>query len=147
MAFLKSSWAFKPLTTIKEVNVNLRLRNRLSLEAVKTNNASSYDLDTLVTASNMAMALTKKHMKESLDVLVAAADALEAMQKRYKKWGKVQATPTELETIIDMIGVHEQQLDMCQIRDIESALARTKNEIEKCHTDQNTATTPTAQQP
>lgn len=126
-AFHKSSWAFKPLTAIKDVNMDLRLNNRLSLEAVKTHNASSYDLDTLVTASNMATALSRKYEKDALPIFAAAANALEAMQKRHVKWGKVQATPTELEAILDMMAIHERQLDKCQVRDIESAIARIKN--------------------
>lgn len=132
-AFHKSSWAFKPLTAIKDVNMDLRLNNRLSLEAVKTHNASSYDLTTLATASNMAMALSKKYEKESLPILSAAADALETMQKRHVKWGKVQATPTELEAILDMMAIHERQLDKCQVRDIESAIARIKNVHDAAH--------------
>lgn len=113
---------FKPLTSIGEQNVTLRLRNHTAFDGVLHGDATVQDLDTLIAMSNMTTALSRKHGADWRDEIRAAADAIEDMQQRYYKWKKVQATPTELEAVRLLLRIHDAQLDASTINDLDAAL-------------------------
>jgi len=110
---------FKPLTSMAGENVKLRLRNHLALEALARGHATSTDLGTLIAASNMCMALKKCGFGgEYHDIAVAGANAIEALRNR----GRMVCTGPELTAIKRMMELHDSQLDISRVNDIESAL-------------------------
>lgn len=121
MAWLKSGFA--PLTAHTSANVDLRLRNTAAHGAILDGTATADDLDVLIGMSNMCTALARKHGADWREEIRSAADAIEAMQKRYFKWRKVQATPAELEAITLMTQIHDAQLDAARITDLDEAIA------------------------
>lgn len=124
MAWVKSGFA--PLTSQKDADLALRLRNHAALYSIEHGGATAYDLDALIAASNMTTALARTHGADWRDEIRSAADAVEAMQTRYYRWGKVQATPIELEACALLMRIHDAQLDASRISDLEQAIRATK---------------------
>lgn len=120
---------FKPLVSVGDENVKLRLRNHMAYDAILHGEANTADLNTLIAVSNMATALSRKHGADWKEEIRAAADAIEAMQIRYARWRKVQATPAELDAIGLMLRIHDAQLDASRINDIEQAVALAKRKV------------------
>jgi hypothetical protein len=118
---------FKPITGYSAINVNTRIHNHEALRSVADGSATPYHLDVLINMSNMAMALSRVYGVDWKEELVAGANAIEAVQKRLYKWGKVQATPTELEAITFLTHIHDVQLDASRVKDIEAAHAIAKH--------------------
>ena len=120
---------FKPLVEIADENIKLRLKNRMALDAVIHGDATPYDIDVLINVSNMCTALARRIGADYKDDIREAADAIEAMQRRYTRWKKVQATAAELEAINLMFRIHEAQLDAARINDLEQAIALAKRKV------------------
>lgn len=120
---------FRPLNDAGSEVVTLRLKYRTALEALIHGDATVADIDTLITASNMTHALKHGGLGEEFaSVTLTGANAIEAVRNRARKWGKVQATAAELDAIRELMELHDAQLDVARIVDIESAvkLARRK---------------------
>ena len=120
---------FKPLVSITDENVKLRLKNRMALDAVIHGEGTPYDLDVLINVSNMTTALARKHGADWREEIRMAADAIEAMQRRYTRWKKIWAAPGELDAINLMFRIHEAQLDEARINDLEKAIALAKRKV------------------
>lgn len=119
------SWVlggFRPLTDIKDENVKLRLRNHTAFDSVIHGDATVQDLDTLIAMSNMTTALSRKHGADWREEIRTAADAIEAMQKRFYRWQKVQGTAAEIEAIALLLRIHDAQLDATRIADFDEAI-------------------------
>lgn len=110
------------LTDKDEENVMVRLKNLTALDGLARGEATVHDLNILAGASNMAMALSRKYGGDWKEELLAAANAIEAIQNRRLKWGKVQATRPEVEAIALLMEIHHQQLDASCVIDIEKAV-------------------------
>lgn len=115
---------FAPLTNQVDADRALRLRNHLAFDGILHGDADAQDLDTLIAMSNMATALARQHGADWRAEIRAAADAIEAMQIRYTRWHKVQATASELEAVRLLLRIHDAQLDATNVRDLELALER-----------------------
>lgn len=116
---------FRPLTDLREANTVLRTRNHLALAAVTQGRATGDDVNTLITASNMTTALTREGFgKAYRDIARAGADAVEALRNRQRK----VCTGPELTAIKVMMELHDKQLDVVRIMDLDAALkvARSK---------------------
>lgn len=116
---------FRPLTDVADENITLRTRNHLALEAVSKSQATSSDLATLIAVSNMCMALKRGGFGDEYhDVARAGADAIEALRDR----GRKVCTGPELMAIRRMMELHDAQLDVVRVNDLDAALkvARSK---------------------
>ena len=111
-----------PLASQEDANIVLRMRNTEAHGAILNGTATANDLDVLIAMSNMATALARKHGTDWREEIRASTDAIEAIQKRYYRWKKIQATSAELEAITLMARIHEAQLDASTVIDIEKAL-------------------------
>lgn len=119
---------FKPLTSNVSEDVNLRLKNHLALDAVSKGQASRTDVGILIAASNMTMALKRGGFgDEHHDIARAGADAIEALRNRER----YVCTGPELTAIKRMIELHDAQLDVARINDLDAALklARKKQAV------------------
>lgn len=114
---------FKPLTSVADENIKLRLRNHLALEAIAKGQATSVDLGTLIAASNMTMALKRCGFGDDYHAIArAGADAIEALRNS----NRLVCTGPELTAIKRMIELHDAQLDIVRINDLDAALKLTK---------------------
>ena len=118
---------FRPLNDVGDEAIKLRLKYHTALEALISGEANSIDMDTLINACNMTMAL-KHHGfgDEYQDIAMAGTCAIEAIRNRLNRWGKVQATAKELEQIKAMMELHDAQLDIVRINDLEQAIKTVK---------------------
>jgi hypothetical protein len=119
---------FKPLVSIKDEDTKLRLKNHIALEAIAKGQATNADLGILIAASNMTVALKCGGFgDEHHDIARAGADAIEALRNRER----YVCTGPELTAIKRLIELHDAQLDVVRINDLDAALklARKKQAV------------------
>jgi hypothetical protein len=112
---------FKKLTEVRQ-DVILRTRNYLALSAVESGTGKPSDVNLLVGVSNMATAISRQYGQEYRAEIRRGADAVESIRNRAVRWGKVQATPTELEAIKLLFEIHDAQLNEVTIAELHDAL-------------------------
>lgn len=130
MAHVKTS--LTPVSACSEENVVMRLATHTALESVIRGDATSQDIDKLIACSNMSTALARGG--KGLDwrqEIRAGADAIEAIQKRYYRWKKVQATDAELDAIRMLVAIHNAQLDDSLVQDLDRAVIRARNKVKE----------------
>ena len=115
VSFIKKG--FEPIT-----DIDLRIKPRSSFEALRHGYATLSDLNRLVTVSNTTTALSRQVGRDWLPEIRQAADAIEAMQRRYATWGRVQATKPELEAVRLLLLISEAQLDVTRVQGLEIAI-------------------------
>lgn len=114
---------FRPLTSVADQDVTLRTRNHLALEALATGRANAADMGNLIAISNMCMALKKFGFgDEYADIAMAGADAIEAMRNSRR----FVCTGPELTAIKRMVELHDAQLDVVRVNDLDAALKMVK---------------------
>ena len=115
---------FRPLTDIAGENVRLRTRNHLALAAPISGGATGADVNLLIAASNMCMALKRGGFGDEHHAIArAGADAIEALRDRERKL----CTGPELTAIKRMMELHDAQLDVVRINDLDAALKLAKS--------------------
>jgi len=114
--------SISPVVRNQHEDLKLRLRNHTSLTALEEGAAVFDDLDVLVVMSNMTTALAHRPGEPCRLDIRAGADAVESVQKRWLKWGKVQATTQELEAIQMMLRIHDAQLESVSVKGLENAI-------------------------
>lgn len=121
---------FKPLVGVKDENVKLRLKNHLALEAVIKGTATPQDVDVLIAASNMAMALRRggKGIDWTQEIR-AGADAVEALRDRARTGGRRICYGPELQAIRMMMEIHDAQLDDTTLLELDTAITRAKHQL------------------
>lgn len=112
----------KPLVSEEEQNMKLRLRNHSAFTAIELGAGTRDDIDLLISVSNMTTALSRKHGSDWKEEIRAGADAVEAIRNRYNKWGKVQITDDERDSITLLFQIHDAQLDKAVINDLDNAV-------------------------
>ena len=114
---------FRPLTDVVDQDRHLRTRNHLALEAVMRGQATRDDIETLIAASNMTMALKRGGFGDEYhDIARAGADAIEALRGRERH----VCTGPELTAIKRMMELHDAQLDIVRIIDLEAGIELAK---------------------
>jgi hypothetical protein len=114
--------AMTPLTAVKEADNNLRRTTRDAFYRVSSGLGTSHHIGLLAACSNVAMALARDGKgKDWGPEIRLGADSIEAIQVRHKKWGKVQMTPAERDSIWHLIEIHEAQLDATNLKELDKA--------------------------
>ena len=121
MAWIKEG--FTPLTEKTSDDMRLRLKNRMAFDSIIHGDATASDLNVLIALSNMTTALARKYGQDWKMEIHEAATAIEAMQTRYYKWKKVQATQDELAKVSLLMKIHDAQLDACRVEDLDRAIS------------------------
>lgn len=122
MNFVKSG-----LMSFDEVSVavDLRLKNHLAMESLRTGQATKSDIDILIQAFNMTEALSRlredfgRDWKEEIRV---GQDALLAVSRRGLESSRFICKATELVAMRLMIEIHDAQLDKATVKDLEMAM-------------------------
>ena len=119
-----------PMANLKDQLIALQLKNHLALEALRTGQAVKEDLDTLINAFNITEALAKQkigheYQKEIRD----AQDALFTCARRGVERGySFVMTGPEIKAINFVMELHDEQLHVATVKDIEIAV----NYVNKC---------------
>ena len=99
------------------------ITNHLAIEALRRGEASKEDIDTLINAFNVTEALAVMRIGEDYSAEIRAAqDALYQMGVRSIAKGKFLCTGPELVAINLGMEIHDAQLQVCTVAEMEKAL-------------------------
>ncbi len=120
MAFIKTGLTEMP----PDMRVNLQLKNHSATARLVGCVADRDDWNLLVGAANMALIMSEMEIgMEYHEMLIAGRDALFNVGKRLVKWGKLELCGNEQAEISNLLEVHDAQLNICRVIDVERAAA------------------------
>ena len=127
----------KKVGTLPVAGVELKLKNRDSLNMILMGNGTREHIDVMISAVNICEALVRIRDDLGLDwatEIKAAQDALYTMAKRGYEKGSFAFTGPEMTAIKLVMDIHDAQLDNCTVREMEQALFIVSEEIrqKKC---------------
>jgi hypothetical protein len=127
----------KKVGTLPVAGVELKLKNRDSLNMILMGNGTREHIDVMISAVNICEALVRIRDDLGLDwatEIRAAQDALYTMAKRGYERGRFAFTGPEMTAIKLVMDIHDTQLDNCTVREMEQALFIVSEEIrqKKC---------------
>lgn len=130
MAFVKTGLTIAPESQM----ITLKIKNHAAMNRLANGMGTRDDWDTVIGAINMAQVMAELGTgSDYRKMILSASDAMRSVGKRYMKWDKFEFCGDELTRVNDAIDVHEAQLDVCRVIDIERAadevLRRIKNKI------------------
>ena len=115
---------FKPMSESGEA-ISLKIKNHSALTDVTQGLGDRHKVDILIAAMNMAEALHIVNPalgKEYAPEIKAAQDAIYNMAKRGVQKGSFVFTGPEMQAMNTGMEVHDAQLDVCTIAELENAI-------------------------
>ena len=115
---------FKPMSESGEA-VSLKIKNHSALSDITQGQGDKNKVDVLIAAMNMAEALHIVNPalgKEYAPEIKAAQDAIYNMAKRGVSKGRFVFTGPEMQAMNTGMEVHDAQLDVCTIGELEAAI-------------------------
>lgn len=115
---------FKPMSESGEA-VSLKIKNHSALSDITQGQGDKNKVDVLIAAMNMAEALhivNPSLGKEYAPEIKAAQDAIYNMAKRGVSKGRFVFTGPEMQAMNTGMEVHDAQLDVCTIGELEAAI-------------------------
>ena len=108
----------------------ISLTNYTSLDAICKGQGTRQDCISLIHAVNLAEALVLADIgADYKDAVRAGSNAVQALSKRGIQTGKWVLKGEEMQAIRTMLEIHEAQLDVASVIDIEKATARVTKEV------------------
>lgn len=103
--------------------VDLKIKNHLAIEALRTGKATRPDIEVLIGALNMTEALAMHGSGQDWETeIFAGHDALLATARRGYASGKFLCTGPELTAINLVMEIHDAQLDAATVQSLERAM-------------------------
>lgn len=100
-----------------------RIKNHIAIETLRKGEATKDDMDAIINAFNVTEALAIKGIGADYRAEIRAAqDALMSIGVRAKDRGRFVITGPELTAINTAMEVHDAQLDICTVAELEAAL-------------------------
>ena len=129
------SWliaGMKKVGTLPTAGVALKLKNHEALDSILTGQGTKDHVDALISAVNMAEAMTR--IRDDLgrdwaEEIRAAQDAVYAMGVRGYEKGSFVFTGPEMTAVKLIMDLHDSQLDDCTVREMEQALFIVEEEL------------------
>lgn len=111
------------MTSLKDALIALQLKNHLALEALRLGQAIKEDIDTIISAFNISEALAKGKIGEAYEKEIREAqDALYNCAVRGVERGyRFVMTGPEIKAINFVMELHDEQLHLATVKDIERA--------------------------
>lgn len=110
--------------------LTLRLQNHSSLESILKGTGSRDDVDVLIASMNMAEALAMKGLGEEYRAeITAAQNAILAMAQRGLDKSRFLFTGPEMQAMRTGMEVHDAQLDVCTVAELERAMGLVEREM------------------
>lgn len=112
---------FKPMATHPEA-VTLRIKNHNAMHEIVQGNGTTVDVDTVISAVNIAEALAMDGLGEDwMPEIRASQDAVLTMARRGVERGKFLFSGPELTAVNQCMEIHDAQLDQCTYAQLEKA--------------------------
>lgn len=123
MSWLKSGMLKASEVGGGSIITQTRIKNHLSIDVLRRGEAVKDDVDAIVNAFNVTEALARLRIGDEYSEQIGAAqDALYAMCLRSVDRGKFILTGPELQAINLAMEIHDAQLDVCTVAELEAAL-------------------------
>lgn len=111
--------------------MTLKIKNHAALAALTQGRAVRADIDTLIAALNMAEALYRLGMgREHGSVVKEGLDALRAVGARGSANNRFILRSSEMTALNTVMELHDAQLDICVVKDVERAIELVRAEYE-----------------
>jgi hypothetical protein len=122
---------FRLVSTTGSAVLDLKIKNHSALEALRTGQAKRYDLDSIISALNVSEALSRLGIgHEYVHEIKEGQDALLELSRRgINRDDRFVAKASELTAINYVMELHDLQLDITTIAQLEKALDIVTNEI------------------
>lgn len=115
--------SMKPVVEHESFAVDLRLTNHLALTLLTQGKATRKDMDVLISALNITESLWRLgHGREYRSVVDAGLRALRSVGSRGLATDRFILNATEMAAINEAMELHDAQLDIITVKDIERAL-------------------------
>lgn len=123
MSWVKSGMMLTSKVGGGSIITQTRIKNHISIEALRKGEAGFDDIDTLINAFNVTEALAIMKIGDDYRAEIKAGqDALFTLGVRAKEKGRFIATGPELMSINLAMEIHDAQLDICTVAEMEKAL-------------------------
>ena len=132
MAYLKESMT--PIAQHSGFLMTLKIKNHAALAALTQGHATRADLDTLIAALNITEALYRMGFgREYADVVQEGLAALRSVGARGAANSRFILRAPEMTALNTVMELHDAQLDLCVVKDIERAteLVRKEHELRR----------------
>jgi hypothetical protein len=129
------SWiiaGMKKVGTLPTAGVALKLKNHEALDSILKGHGTKEHVDMLISAVNMAEAMTRVRDnlgRDWVEEIRAAQDAVYAMGVRGYEKGSFLFTGPEMTAVKLIMDLHDNQLDDCTVKEMEQALFIVEEEL------------------
>lgn len=127
------SWVIngmRPVTVAKDEILTLRIKNHMALGVLCTGMGGKPDMDVVIAALNMTEGLARLRIGSELSAQIRAGqDALYTLAQRGARLGRFVFTGPELQAVNLAMEIHDAQLDVCTIAELEKAVEIVKQEL------------------
>ena len=129
------SWiiaGMKKVGTLPTAGVALKLKNHEALDSILKGQGTKEHVDMLISAVNMAEAMTRVRDdlgRDWVEEIRAAQDAVYAMGVRGYEKGSFLFTGPEMTAVKLIMDLHDSQLDDCTVKEMEQALFIVEEEL------------------
>ena len=121
------AWVLEGMTPVahhESYLIDLKIKNHGAMVALTQGRATRIEIDALIAMSNVIEALwTLGFGTEYEDVIVAGQAALIEVGRRGLATGKFILRASEMTALNDLMELHDAQMDVITIRDMDQALA------------------------
>jgi hypothetical protein len=134
MQYVKTGMA--PMSTASTLVMTLKLKNHGALDNLRHHKGTKEDVTVLTHAFITAQSIADLKVggsEEYSEALDTAQEAILTISNRSDKWKKVQATPVEVDNLIYGMDVHDAQLAICTVSELEKAILLAKTAIRCNH--------------
>ena len=119
-----------PVSQHDQYLVELKIKTHLAMSTLTKGLATRIDIDTLIATVNIVEALYRLGFgREYADVVKGGLDALRSVGKRGAESGKFILKADEMNALNLAMELHDAQMDIITIRDMDKAIALVKEEF------------------
>lgn len=120
----------RPVTDAADEILTLRIKNHMAMDTLRKGGGTKAEMDIVIAALNMTEALARLRIGGELaDQIRAGQDALYTLAKRGANIGRFIFTGPELQAVNLAMEIHDAQLDVCTIAELEKAVEIVKQEL------------------
>jgi hypothetical protein len=121
----------RPAAKHESYLLDLKIKNSGAMAALFRGQAERTDIGALMAMVNMTSALQRMgHGREYGQILAAGHVAMEAVAKRFSREGRVTLYPAEIPPLQDLLELHEAQMEIVAVREVERAIELVKKEVD-----------------
>jgi uncharacterized membrane-anchored protein len=119
-----------PIAKYDTYLVDLKIKNHLAMKTLTKGLATRNDIDTLIATANITEALYRLGFgREYANVVSEGLDALRDVGRRGIETNKFILRSTEMNALNLMMELHDAQMDLITVKDMDKAIALVKEEF------------------